>query len=65
MGDSATAFGYSNSLPRAWHGTIVGELGHNYSGKHFTHDAFENERELLFQGVQMAGMSGGGVINGY
>jgi hypothetical protein len=64
MGDAAIAFGYASELPRAWYGTIVGHLGYNHTGKHFSPNAFENEKQLLFHGVQDAGMSGGAVING-
>lgn len=58
MGDAATAFGYSKKYSRAWHGTIVGQLGYNTSGKDFTPSAYENEKELLFQEAQQQGMSG-------
>jgi hypothetical protein len=64
LGDSAIAFGFSSGLPRAWYGSIVGELGKNYSGVHFTNHAFENSKELLFQGTQNQGQSGGAVVNG-
>jgi hypothetical protein len=64
MGDSASAFGFSDSKPRSWHGTITGKLGYNFSGVHFTPSAYENEEELLFTGAQDKGMSGGGVLNG-
>ena len=64
MGDAATAFGFSFGNPRAWHGTIVGLLGKNSTGKHLTPNAFESDQELLFQGAQQQGMSGGGVLNG-
>jgi hypothetical protein len=45
MGDAATAFGFSFGNPRAWHGTIVGLLGKNSTGKHLTPNAFESDQD--------------------
>ncbi len=64
LGDVATVFGFAKSQPRTWKGSIVGHVTTNVSGRHFTHDAFEREGELLFQEVQDLGMSGGGAVNG-
>jgi hypothetical protein len=65
LGDSAVAFGYASRKRRAWQGTIVGEIGYEHNGMHFSNDAFVNPRQLLFQGAQDLGMSGGPAINGY
>mmetsp|Transcript_10257 Transcript_10257/g.14112 ORF Transcript_10257/g.14112 Transcript_10257/m.14112 type:complete len:307 (+) Transcript_10257:16-936(+) len=64
VGDSALAFGFSNDVARSWQGAILGKLGYNTSGRHFTTTAYEHHEELLFSGAQDAGMSGAGVLNG-
>ncbi len=43
---------------------IVGNLGNNISGSHFTNNVYEHPDELLLQGAQELGMSGGPAING-
>eukprot|EP00597_Dinobryon_sp_UTEXLB2267_P001521 CAMPEP_0170071998 /NCGR_PEP_ID=MMETSP0019_2-20121128/9745_1 /TAXON_ID=98059 /ORGANISM="Dinobryon sp., Strain UTEXLB2267" /LENGTH=217 /DNA_ID=CAMNT_0010280747 /DNA_START=348 /DNA_END=1001 /DNA_ORIENTATION=+ len=64
VGDSALAFGFSNDVARSWQGAILGKLGYNTSGRHFTTTAYEHHEELLFSGFQDRGMSGAGVLNG-
>ena len=64
LGDFATVFGYTNDQARTWRGSIVGYLNSNSSGVHFTNQVFDHAEELLFQGAQESGMSGGGAING-
>jgi hypothetical protein len=64
LGDYATVFGFADNRPRTWKGNIAGYLGHNTTGKHFCPQVPENAKELLFQGSQDMGMSGGGAING-
>jgi len=65
IGDTATAFGLTmEGWPRAWQGMLVGKLGLQESGRHFTNMANHHKEELLFQGTQRRGMSGGAVLNG-
>jgi len=65
IGDTATAFGLTmNGWPRAWQGMLVGMLNVEEQGRHFTNHAHHHKEELLFQGAQSGGMSGGAVLNG-
>ena len=65
IGDTATAFGLTmDAWPRAWQGMLVGRLNAEEKGRHFTNHAQHHKDELLFQGAQTGGMSGGAVLNG-
>ena len=65
IGDTATAFGLTmDAWPRAWQGMLVGRFNAEEKGRHFTNHAHHHKDELLFQGAQTGGMSGGAVLNG-
>jgi len=64
IGNSALALGLTGGVPRIWEGIITGHVGKNTSGRHFTGRAYAHAEELICQGSQRAGMSGGPVLNG-
>jgi len=56
IGDSALAYGYHNNVGRAWTGMITGFRRNGNSSS--------DGLELLFQGDQLPGISGGATLNG-
>jgi ElaB/YqjD/DUF883 family membrane-anchored ribosome-binding protein len=58
IGHKALGYGFHNRSPRIWSGLITGYLGERYSTN------ASEECELLYQGDQLPGMSGGAVLNG-
>jgi hypothetical protein len=58
IGHKALGYGFHNRSPRVWSGLITGYLCERYSTN------ASEECELLYQGDQLPGMSGGAVLNG-
>ena len=71
MGDRAVALGYlhfhDKSIPRSWDGTLLGRTGEKRENEYLngnTHVPI-HEDEFILNGVQIAGMNGGGCLNSY
>ena len=61
MGEAALSYGYFNLLPRIWSGIITGFR--QLSTEEYINNSLSSQ-ELLYNGDQFPGMSGGAVLNG-
>eukprot|EP01031_Cornospumella_fuschlensis_P031650 gene31650-38250_t len=64
LGDTVTVFGFADGVARTWSGSIASYVGKTSIGRHSHPNPSEHAEELVFQGAQERGMSGGAAING-